>query len=265
VAVDSVAPILESTLESTFRDPDLETVREAVPANLLLLRGMAEEYPQREDLRELVALAYFSFAMAFVEDTEPDRASLLYKEGWRLGRESLARSDWFRKAEAEKPIPTGETLSEIEDGDVPVLFWTLANWMRWVSLNLDDPAAVAMIPRIELYLHRVIELRSDYYEGLPYAMLASIQGFRPQLLGGKPEESKRNFQEAFRISGNRMLLFHVLYAQFYCRQVLDEDCFDATLNEVLAAPEGLFPDFRLWNEVAKDKARYLLEIRDELF
>ncbi|MEZ4655808.1 MAG: TRAP transporter TatT component family protein [Candidatus Eisenbacteria bacterium] len=265
VAVDSVTPILESTLEATFRDPDLDTVREGVPANLLLLRGMAEEYPEREDLRVLVGQAYFSFSMGFVEDIEPDRATLLYKEGWRLGREYLLTVDWFQKAEAEKPLPEAETLEAISEDDVPVLFWTLANWMRWVSLNLDDPAAVAMIPRIELYLSRIIELRGDYYEGLPYAMLASIQGFRPQMLGGKPEESKRNFQEAFRISGNRMLLFQVLYAQFYCRQVLDEECFDSTLNEVLAAPDDLFPDFRLWNEVAKDKARYLLEIRDELF
>lgn len=265
VAVDSVTPILESALNSTFRDPDLETVREGIPANLLLLRGMAEEYPDRRDLRELTAQSYFSFSMAFVEDTEPDRASLIYQEGWRMGREYLESVDWFAEAEKQRPIPNDETLSKIETSDVPLLFWTLANWMRWVSLNLDDPAAVAMIPRIELYLNRVIELEGTYYQGLPYAMLASIQGFRPQMLGGKPEESKRNFQEAFRISGNRMLLFHVLYAQFYCRQVLDENCFDSTLNEVLAAPDGLFPDFRLWNEVAKDKALYLLEIRDELF
>jgi len=265
VAVDSVTPILETAFATTFRDADLETVREGIPGNLLLLRGMAEEYPGRRDLRELTTQAYFSFAMAFVEDSEPDRASLLYQEGWRLGREFLEDIDWFADAEAEKPLPTQKTLNRIEDSDVPLLFWTLANWMRWVSLNLDDPAAVAMIPRIELYLDRVIELEGTYYQGLPYAMLASIQGFRPQMLGGKPEESERNFQEAFRISGNRMLLFHVLYAQFYCRQVLDETCFDSTLNEVLAAPDGLYPDFRLWNQVAKDKAHYLLEIRDELF
>jgi hypothetical protein len=265
VAVDSVTPILETALSTTFRDADLETVREGIPGNLLLLRGMAEEYPDRRDLRELTAQSYFSFSMAFVEDSEPDRASLLYQEGWRMGREFLETVDWFKEAEAQRPLPGDETLAKIDKSDVPLLFWTLANWMRWVSLNLDDPAAVAMIPRIELYLDRVIELDGAYYEGLPYAMLASIQGFRPQMLGGKPEESERNFQEAFRISGNRMLLFHVLYAQFYCRQVLDETCFDTTLNEVLAAPDGLYPDFRLWNEVAKDKAHYLLEIRDELF
>jgi hypothetical protein len=62
-----------------------------------------------------------------------------------------------------------------------------------------------------------------------------------------------------------MLLFQVLYAQFYCRQILDEECFDSILSEVLAAPDDALPEYRLWNEVAKDKARYLLEMRDELF
>jgi hypothetical protein len=62
-----------------------------------------------------------------------------------------------------------------------------------------------------------------------------------------------------------MLLFHVLYAQYYCRQMLDEECFVEHLNQVLEAPDDLLPELRLWNEVARDKAAYLLEIRDELF
>ena len=98
VAVDSVTPILETALSTTFRDADLETVREGIPGTLLLLRGMAEEYPDRRDLRELTAQSYFSFSMAFVEDSEPDRASLLYQEGWRMGREFLETVDWFKEA-----------------------------------------------------------------------------------------------------------------------------------------------------------------------
>ena len=102
---------------------------------------MAEEYPDRRDLRELTAQSYFSFSMAFVEDSEPDRASLLYQEGWRMGREFLETVDWFKEAEAQRPLPGDGTLAKIDKSDVPLLFWTLANWMRWVSLNLDDPAA----------------------------------------------------------------------------------------------------------------------------
>ena len=43
VAVGTMVPLLESTVESTFRERDVETVREGIPANLLLIRGFAEE------------------------------------------------------------------------------------------------------------------------------------------------------------------------------------------------------------------------------
>lgn len=265
VAADTMVPLLESTMAATYRDRDLETVREGIAANLLLLRGFAEEYEDEETLRILAAQSYFAFALGFIEDFEPDRALLLYEEGWRLGREALEDRDWYRRAESEQPIPSPEALAAIPRDDVPLLFWTLANWMRWVSQNLDDPAAVAQLARLELYLDRVIELQPDYFHGLPLAMVAALQSFRPEMLGGKPDLSRSNFEEAFRVSGNRMLYFKVLYAEFYCRRIFDEECFVATLEEVMTAPDDLLPELQLWNEVAKDKAAYLLETRDEYF
>ncbi len=265
VAINTMIPLMESAVNTTFRDKDIETVREGIAGNLLLLRGFAEEHPDVEEFRVLAAQNYFSFARGFVEDEDPDRALLLYEEGWRLGRERLESRDWFRDAEAEKPIPSDETLARISEDDVPLLFWTVANWTGWISLNLGAPAAVAQMPRVELYLDRIIQLEPGFFNGLPLAMVASLQSFRPEMLGGKPEASKSNFDEAFRLSGNRMLYFKVLYAEFYCRRIFDEDCYVETLNEVLEAPDDLFPEYQLWNEVAKDKAAYLLETMDEYF
>jgi len=265
VAVGTLIPMMQSTLDATYRDRDVETVREGLAANLMLLRGVAEDNPGTEEFRIMAAQAYFSFALGFVEDYEPDRALLLYGEGWRLGREYLETQDWFRDAEAQKPTPSQAALDRIDYDDVPLLFWTLANWARWISTNLGDPAAVAQLPRVEMYLQRIIELRPDYFMGLPLAMQGSLQSFRPEMLGGKPEESRQNFEEALRISGNRMLYFHVLYAEYYCRRMFDEDCFVERLTRVLEASDTLLPEYQLWNEVAKDKAAFLLEMQDELF
>ena len=52
----------------------------------------------------------------------------------------------------------------------------------------------------------------DYFLGMPYVLEGSIQTLRPVMLGGKPEEGRRHFEEAFRISGGKMLIFKVLYA-----------------------------------------------------
>jgi hypothetical protein len=265
LAVQSLIPIMDASVAAAYRDRDVETVREGIAGNLLLLRGVCEENPGNRELCALAAQTYFSYAMGFVEDTDPERAELLYAEGWRLGREGLERFGWFRDAESEQPIPSEKTLARIGKNDVELLFWSLANRIRWISLNLGEPEAVAQLPRVDLYLRRVLEIAPDYFLGMPHVMLGALQGFRPRLLGGDPEESRQQFEEAFRVSGNRMLIFQVLYAQFYCRQMLDEECFTKALEGVMAAPDDLLPDYRLWNEIARAKAGALLEQRDELF
>lgn len=265
IAVDALVPILDATMVAAYGDQDVQTVREGIAANLLLLRGVAEAHPENRRMHEVAAQTYFSFGMGFIEDADPQRAELLYAEGLRLGRRGLAGREWFARAESEQPLPSEATLQDIDEEDVPILFWTLANWIRWISLNLGEPEAVAELPRTEAYLQRVLELEPEFYFGMPYAMLGALQAFRPRMLGGDPEAGRINLEKAIEISGNRMLIFQVLYAQFYCRQMLDEECFTETLLGVIDAPIDLLPEYQLWNEVARRKAVNLLEMKDELF
>jgi hypothetical protein len=258
-------PILEESVDASFRDRDYETIRQAIPGNLILLRGLCQSEPGNLELRQVTAQMYFSYANGFVEDQDPKRAGLLYGEGLRLGREGLMRRSWFRRAEAAVPLPDSVALRKMDREDVPLLFWTLANWSGWISRNMTDPEAVAQLPRLEAYLQRVLELSPGYFLGMPHVLMGSIQTFRPRMLGGNPDEGKKHFDEAFRISGRKMLFFQVVYAQYYCRQTMDADGFDRTLKEVLDAPEDLLPEYQLFNEVAREKARHLQEIRDELF
>lgn len=265
VAVGSMVPILEESIEATYRDRDLATVREAIPGNLILVRGLCESQPANLRLRQAATQMYFSYAMGFIEDEDPERAAILYEEGLRLGRAGLMQRTWFRDAERTAALPDSQELLRMEREDVPLVFWTMANWIGWISLNLSEPEAVAQLPRAEAYLRRVLAVEPEYFLGMPHVLMGSLQSFRPRTLGGSPEQGKRHFDEAFRISNRRMLLFHVVYARYYCRQVLDEDGFDQTLREVLEAPADLYPEYRLLNEAARAKARHLMEIRDELF
>jgi hypothetical protein len=56
-----------------------------------------------------------------------------------------------------------------------------------------------------------------------------------------------------------------LYAQYYCRAVLDEDGFTKALEEVFTAPHDIEPDYRLINEVARRRAARLMERKDDWF
>jgi len=258
-----MVPILERTVESLYGDEDIETVEKGIPANLLLLRGLCASDPGNRDLWALTAQLYFYYGFGFVEDRDLGQAALVYRQGVTLGRQALARKSWFRPEEDFNSFQRGLLDARVED--VPLLFWTGASWAAWVGRNVDDPAAIAELPLAEAILERVLALDPDYMMGLPHAMAGTLKGMKPVMMGGKPEEARMHFEEAFRLSGRRMLIFQTLYARYYCRAVLDEECFTEVVREVLDAPADIEPGYRLLNEVARRKARILMEMKDDWF
>ncbi len=263
LAISSMTPIVEQTVESVYRDRDIETVREAIPGNLMLIRGLCESNPGDRKLCALATQLYFYYAVGFIEDEDPERATLLYQQGRELGTKCLARRGWFHPEGGVDRFITG--LEKAGDKDLPLLFWTVANWTRWISLNLGRPAAVAQLPYAEATLDRVLEIDPDYFLGMPHAMRGTLEASTPVLMGGDPESAKRHFDQAFEISGRKLLIFNVFYAQYYCRMQLDAEEFEAVLQEVLDADLDDEPDYRLLNEVARRKAMSLMERKDDLF
>lgn len=264
IAVRSMAPILQDTVDATYRSRDLLLVRDGIPSNLLLLRGLCESDPGREEVRTLAVQLFYSYGFGFLEDSDPPRAREAYREGLRLGREGLRRHGWFRDTEGGA-LPEPAALRRVSKEDVPLLFWTLANWASLVSLSVSDPEAVADLPRIEAYLGRILELDPEFFHGMPHVMEGTILTLRPRIAGGNPEQGLAHFEEAMRISGRKLLLFQVLCAKYYCRQTMDAACFEANLKEVLEAPEDIYPEFQLLNQIARAKAGWLMERRDDYF
>jgi hypothetical protein len=263
LAVSSMIPILEKTVESIYRDQDLETVQKGIPANLLLLRGLCESSPGDAELWAMTTQLYFYYGFGFVEEESADQARLVYLQGRDLGRRSLARRDWFR---TDRPLDEFERdLGHARREDVPLLFWTVANWASWINLSMDDPAAVADLPVAEAILRRVLELDGGYFLGLPFALAGTLEATKPVMMGGDPESSRAHFEAAFKAAGRKLLIFQTLYAQYYCRSVLDQEGFVRSLDEVLKAPADIEPDYRLLNEVARRRAARLMEQKDDLF
>ena len=210
IAVRSMVPILQETVDATYRSHDIALVRDGIPSNLLLLRGLCESDPGQEETRVLAVQMFYSYGFGFLEDTDPPRAREAYREGLRLGREGLRRYGWFRATE-QGAMPETEALQRVPRESVPLLFWTLANWASLVSLSVSDPEAVADLPRIEAYLGRVLALDPTYFHGMPHVMEGTILTLRPRIAGGNPEEGRAHFEEALRISGRKLLLFQVLW------------------------------------------------------
>jgi len=62
-----------------------------------------------------------------------------------------------------------------------------------------------------------------------------------------------------------MLLMYYLYAKFYAYQVQDRDLFVKTLEKIIQTPADKYPDMAFANELAKRKAKVLLDNVDMYF
>lgn len=264
-AFNTMVPIIDNAVVAAYRNGDAELVEEGLPGNLLIVDGLLETRPNDKRLLTLGAQLYFSYGVAFIEPRNPDRAMRLYETAMRYGFRTFPELDPELTGGREGTERFQAALDELESEDVPALCWLSGAWGSWIKLNLSRPAALIQLDRVEALLARVIELDATYLYGLPHVMLGSALALRPAGLGGDPDRALAHFDEAFAASDRRFLLVHVFFAQYYCRQVFDEELFDRTLEEIAEADPDALPDVRLLNVVARDQARTLAQRRDDWF
>ena len=112
---------------------------------------------------------------------------------------------------------------------------------------------------------RLLEIEPGFDYGLPHMLRGMFDALRPRMLGGQPDSARVHFERAFELSHGQNQLYRVMYAEYYCRQVLDVECFDSSLDQVESAGVSEIATFHLMNEIARRRAQRLRAIRDDLF
>ncbi len=262
--VKSMDPLMEEMNTAVNRNPDVDMVRDALPANLIQLDGFIAAAPETKLLLR-ASEAYFGYSFAFVEDTDKDRAGYLYLKARNYALRALTGSESYEQ-DISKPIEEFRTyVNDLGKGDVPALYWSANCWMAWIALNLSNPAVLMDVPKVEAMLQKVVELDEKFYYGAAHATLGAFYASRSKTIGGDPDKAKQHFDRAFQISESKLLFIHLLYAQYYAYQIQDRDLFEQTLQKVISTPVNFFPEKNFANEVAKRKARVLLNNIDEYF
>lgn len=265
LGVGAMTGVIDNARDAAMASNDVKTFRDAAPANLFLIEGLIETDPGNNRLRLDASLLYFAYAFSFIEDDDPDYASLLYYKGFEHGRAALLDN---RKLPRDWDIPFDDFAASLENlrkKDVPFAAWTAANWAQFISLHLDSTAVLRDIPKVTSLLERCAELDGGYFNGLVYVMIASLHSFRPPMMGGSPEKSLENFRRAFDLGGPTFLLPRYFYARYYCYRIQDGEAFEDTLGAVIGADVEAPDPYRLLNLIAQDKARTLLGEYDDLF
>ncbi len=262
--IKSMDPLMKGMNAAVNRNPDVDMVRDALPATLIQIDGFIETAPNPKLLLR-AAEAYFGYTFAFVQDGDRARARMLYLKAREYALRALVLEGHSREIFTRGLDAFRSSLDEFDAEDVPALYWIANNWMAWIAVNLDDPEVLLDVPKVEAMLLRIVALDEAYYYGSAHAALGAYYASRSKVLGGDPEKARYHFERAFELSQSKLLFVHLLYAQYYAYQIQDRDLFVNTLKTVIATPVNYFPEKNFTNEITKRKAEILLEDVDEYF
>lgn len=263
--------------------PDYELAREAAPALILQLEGVLRVVPDDRDLLFSASKSWASYAFGFIEDDmhaaeargdleEADRvrarARRMYLRARDLGLELLEQmAPGSRAAAKAGPESLAKFVkAEFEAAeDAPALLWTGYPWGAAIDISRDDPALLADKELARVLVERSVELDEAYLFAAGHTFLGYDRAILSPALGGDPEAGKKHFERALSLTKRKALLVQLNYARSYAAQTQRRDLYVSLLNEVVAAPDDDAGRGRLANEVARRRARRLLEHLDELF
>ena len=267
VAVAGCGGIVTRTSEGLTRGilshDDPQTVKDGMPAFLLVMDGLIEADPDDAERLAGGATLYTAYAATFADD--PARRKRLATRALGYAERSACAEDellcGLRTASFERSSAIISAFGEDAE-DAKPLFTLAQSWLGWIKANSDDLAAVAELPRAQAALERVLALDPDNADAHLYMGLLATA--LPEALGGKPEEGRKQFERAIELGQGADLAAKVQFAESYARLVFDRELHDRLLNDVMAAPAEA-PGRTLQNVMAKERAKALLASADDYF
>ncbi|MCI0651485.1 MAG: TRAP transporter TatT component family protein [Planctomycetes bacterium] len=262
----SATSAFEALDASLRRHPDPTLVREALPAYLLLLDSLVESDPEDERLLCAATLAYVRYCQAFLADErDAERAVKLYARARDYGLRALSKRAFFAEALAADMEAFRAALERFSQEDVPALHAAGAAWLGWIIADSESMAALAEMPRALAVMRRALDLDESYGAGAGHVVFGLYYAVQPQGAGQDLPLSREHFLRAIELAGSGNVFPRVLYAEYYGRATLDREFFVETLEGALAVDIARYPEHRLSNELARERALWLMAHCDELF
>ncbi len=240
---------------------DVDTVREGVPAYLLLIDSFLRNSPDDRNL----LLAASTLNGAFTVFVEGERAKLLagHALDYAFRAACLEEKAWCGIRDRDFDTYRN-TIDGLGPKSVPVAYAVGVAWAGWIQMNTDDWNAIAELARVKYLMEHVLRLDETFENGGAHLYMGGLETIFPASMGGHPEKGREHFERAIALSGGRYLMAKVVYARQYARLVFDRTLHDRLLHEVLSA-DPVVDGMTLTNKIAQREARELLDTSDEYF
>ncbi|MEJ2688555.1 MAG: TRAP transporter TatT component family protein [Deltaproteobacteria bacterium] len=255
MAISQFNSTMQTTLE---RQKDIDLLYQGLPTLLLLNQTMLADHPNDTSLLLNSVRAESSYADLLQVYGEKERARQHAKKARGYACRLLDKSLALPDACTSDIDVFASAVAAADKDKTGALFWSAAALATDLQLEQGAPAAAALLPRAQTIMTRLASTAPTYYHGGPHIFLGTLYGMFPPMLGGNPDRSKANFEEALKINHRRFLLTQVLYAESYARQTLNRGLFERLLQEVIAA-DIKDPDLQSANALAKKQAAQLLQ------
>jgi tetratricopeptide (TPR) repeat protein len=265
IVARGAAPLIDYGVTAMNRETDLELARASIPANIKMIEALLLADPGNASYRVQAAMGIYGYAMAFVEDGDPARAAKLYRRALDHALAALEHAGMSQTTLLGDTTALQQSLAKLDARAVPTLFWTAATWGKWIELQLDDPARLAELPRVEALMQRVLALDETYYHAGAHVFFGAYYGGRAPMFGGDFARSAQHFDRAATLNQNQLQMVEVYRARYLLRQMGEREAFHATLSRVVDAPAGADADLNLANALAKRQATELLTQEESLF
>ncbi len=268
IVARGASPLINNGVAAMNRETDLELARASMPANLKMLEALLIADPDNTAYQVQAAMGFYGYTLAFVETGiqpgDRERAASLYRRARSHALIALEQAGLSQATLTGNAAEFQQALAALDAEAVPALFWTASTWGKWIELQLDDPARLAELPRVEALMQRVLELDETYYYGGAHVFFGAYYGGRAPMFGGDFVRSAKHFDRAAAINQNQLLLVDVYRARYLLRQMGEREAFHASLSRVLDASVN-DPELNLANALAKQEAAALLAQEKDLF
>jgi hypothetical protein len=257
-------PMMESGIEAMNQESDLQMAEDSMPANISMLNGFIRMDPENTQLHIYAAQAYYGLSYGFNEDYDIKRAEKFYLRGLKHGLIALEQLG-LKDIKKLKLNELEQQLGKLAKKDTAALFWTASNWAKLIDINRDDTTRLIELPKPTAMMQRVLELDETFYYGGAHMYFGVFYGARPPMFGGDFNQSKEHFDQARKVTDGKLLVADLLQAQYLSRQMFNQKDFHQRLTRIMDAPEDLYPELTLLNQIAKRKAKILLNMEEQWF
>jgi tetratricopeptide (TPR) repeat protein len=248
---------------------DFEVARGIAFAGLGQFEGMHQLAPDNEDALFLLIKGWTATGFGFIEDdyemaVDADdeakadyhraRARAAYDRAIQYGIALLQmRAPGFEKAK-NNASSIKQYLTVFEKRDAMNLLWVGQAWLARANMAKDDPAIVAELHVGEAMIERSVALDETAAYANGHAALGS---YHARTAMAELDTAQKHFARAIQLTQGKALLPKFHFARSYYCMKGDKANYEATLREVVDAPDAL-PEQRLQNTIAKRRARRYL-------